>query len=85
MKAYIHYAIVCEKCPVCSQGQVLVARDNDTNSFCFICDECMSEWDNLSGIQDVGKGTMFEHENVTFMEVKQMATHKLYKYVLNKG
>ena len=84
MTAPPDYAKVREVCPICSQGWVLVARDNATHAHFFRCDECGSEWEDARNIQ-VGSSSMRDDDyEWDFVESRELATHKVYKYVINK-
>ena len=62
-------------CPVCSQGRLIIARDNATRALYVLCEECESEWASPEQSQKIEEATRESHGPSTFLEREELEGH----------
>lgn len=82
--ACTHFAVVNECCPICRQGTVVVAVENDGYSIFVVCEECEAEWNAPDESCAAAMATRDQHSFLRYMEPDDLMDHHWYPKVLNK-
>ena len=81
---YIHRAVVNETCPVCGQGRVLVASEEDGHSLFVICEDCESEWNEPDESRNASVADRDRHTFYRYLERDELVDHPWYSLILNR-
>lgn len=62
-------------CLVCSQGRLIIARENATGALYVLCEECESEWPSPDQSRKVEAASRESHGPSTFLEREELGDH----------
>lgn len=82
--AYAHHAVVNDTCPVCGQGRVFVASENNGHSVYVVCEDCESEWSEPGESHDASVASRDRHTFSRYLESDELMDHPWYSGVLNR-
>ena len=69
------YAVV-GTCPVCSQGRLIIARENASGALYVLCEECESEWPSPATCADINAATRDVFGASTLLERDALVGHE---------
>ena len=75
-----NYAVV-GACPLCSQGRLIVAKDNGSAQLYVLCKECESEWESPEQANDVIYATRDVHGPSTLLERADLEGHEWSRFL----
>ena len=73
-KAMTEYAAI-GTCPVCSQGRLIISRDDESGVLYVLCEECESEWARPEESQNLDAATQAKHGRSTLLERGDLDKH----------
>ncbi len=80
-----NYAVVRETCPICGQGQLLIAiAESIPKDFFILCEDCESEWSSIEDVDDIEMATRDTHKFLRYANIEDLASHLWQKLILNK-
>jgi len=62
-------------CLVCSQGRLIISRDDESGILYVLCEECESEWTCPEDSQDLDAATQAKHGRSTLLERGELEMH----------
>jgi hypothetical protein len=62
-------------CPLCSQGRLIIARDNASGALYVLCEECESEWTSPEESNDIHAASRNKFGESTLLERNDLANH----------
>lgn len=70
-------------CPACSQGNLVIVKDNLNDNFLVVCEECWARWKSPLGIS-FDNCEPFAVWNYTRVKQDEIKNHDWFKYVINQ-
>lgn len=68
-------------CPVCSQGRLIIARDETSGLLYVLCEECESEWATPEQSARIEGATRDCHGRSTLLEREELDGHPWKAYL----
>lgn len=68
-------------CAVCSQGRLIVARDDESGVLYVLCEECETEWTTPEESRTFDAGTQGSHGRSTLLDRGDLDGHPWEKYL----
>jgi hypothetical protein len=62
-------------CPVCSQGRLLIARDESSSELYVVCEECEAEWADPEAAKEIDAATRNAHGRSTMLQREELVGH----------
>lgn len=76
-----NYAAIGE-CPICSQGRLIIAREDATGVLYVLCEECESEWSTPQPTPRIGEAAAWNsHGPSTFLEREELEGHPWHQFL----
>lgn len=68
-------------CPVCNQGRLMIARDNQSGVDYVACEDCEAEWENPAASNDIRKVTRGRFGQSVFLSLEEASTHPWKEFI----